>query len=227
MKLTSLLESTQEEIFHDYVLTNLLVGALRPPQREPFIAFYKKMKGKPKIAQYYLDTKMSQSEKDDFYNYYSEDLKNIKFQGDTIDLTYGLGMTIYAYDLIGPPPFKFPRNNEVYDFGLFQECSTLTEYPSWFPNHIARYSQVGSGISSLKNIHKVINSCGEMYFGSKEEIKNVSFLAEVKNLTNIEFAGKPEITYAVNKYLSDTKGKERSALDLQDLLIDSGFKQFA
>lgn len=227
MKLTNLFEATQEEIFDDYILTNTLYGALAAPEGEKFKAFYKTVKGKPKAAKYYLENKMTTQARKNFLYYNEDDLKRVSFSGENLDVEYGSNFAIYIYDFAGPPPFKFKRNDEVFDFTMFNECKTLTEYPSWFPNHIARYQQVGTSIKSFKNIHKVIESCGDMYFGQDEVIKNVSYLAEIKNLDNVEFSGYPELTKSVNKYLESTAKEDRDAISLQTHLIDDDFETFA
>ena len=230
MKLNTLLESTQEEIFEDYILANLLYGNLNGNDRPKFAEFYKNAKSKnmQKIAKYYLERKMDQSERDKFLHNNKDDLKQVRFNGEFLDCEYGLGITIYIYDIAGAPPFKFKRGEEIYDFGVYGTCETLTEFPSWFPNHMTRYQQDGTGIKSLKNIHKVIESCGELYFsGSDDCLRNVSYLAGIKNLDRVEFAGNIKVTDAVNSYLDSTHRDERDILDLQDHLIDNGFEQFA
>jgi hypothetical protein len=92
---------------------------------------------------------------------------------------------------------------------------------------MSQYQQVGASIKSFKNIHKVIESCESMYFGKDETVRNVPYLAEIKNLDNVEFSGYLELTKSVNKYLEATKFEERSALSLQEHLLDDGFETFA
>ena len=230
MKLHTLLEATQQEIYEDYLLANLIYGNLRGPDRPKFEEFYKNAKSKnmSKIAKYYLERKMNTDDRQKFLHDNKDDLKRFKFSGDFFDCEYGLGITIYVYDIVGAPPFKFKRGDEIFDFGVYGSCETLTEFPSWFPNHIARYQQDGTGIKSLKNIHKVIESCSELYFGTKDDcIRNISYLAGIKNLDRVEFAGNVKVTDAVNTYLDSTHKDERDILDLQDHLIDNGFEQFA
>lgn len=230
MKLNNLLfEATQEEIFDDYILTNTLYGSLQAGVREEFVQFYKnaKSKNKNKIAKYYLATKMTPQARNNFLRENKDTLKHMTFSGEYLEVEYNLGFTVYVYDFAGPPPFKFKKNSEVYSFGVFEACASLTEYPSWFPNHIATYQQVGSSIKSFRNIHKVIESCGEMYFGQDETIRNVSYLAEIKNLDRVEFAGYPELTKSVNNYLQGTAQEDRDAIGLQDHLIDDDFETFA
>ena len=54
MKLDSLFEASQDEICEDYILANALYGNLPNNRREEFAEFYRKYKGKPKLAQYFL-----------------------------------------------------------------------------------------------------------------------------------------------------------------------------
>jgi len=227
MKIQNLFESSRQEVFEDYILLNTLYSSLNEAKREEFKKYYATVKGKPKAAKYFIEYKMTTTQRNNFYHDNSDDLKRVTFSGEFIDDTYSLGFTIYVYDLGGPPPFKFKRNDEIYDFGVFDNCSTLTEYPTWFPNHIGRYHQVGTSIKSLKNIHKVIESCGDMYFGKNESFKNASYLAEVKNLDNVEFTGNLKVSDVVNTYLKNTDYKDRSIFDLQDHLIESGFEEYA
>ena len=228
MKIANLLnEETQEEKFENYILLNTLYGSFREADRKEFEEYLRKYGNQPKSGTYYLERKMPPQAKKIFLYDHEDALKRISFQGEYIDIGFSLGFTFYAYDLLGPPLFKFKRNVEIYNFGVFGDCSTLTEYPSWFPNHISQYHQVGASIKSFKNIHKVIESCESMYFGKDETIRNVPYLAEIKNLNDAEFSGYPELTRSVNKYLEATKFEERSALSLQEHLLDNGFETFA
>lgn len=227
MKLSNLFESSREMTPEEYILLNVLYGSLHEPKRVEFEKFYHSMAGKPKIAEYYIERKMSDFDRKRFYEDYGSDIKNVSFNGEFIEVESSLGLTIYIYDLAGKPPFKFERNQEVYTFGVFNNCKNLTEFPSWFPNHISQYQQVGTSIKSFKNIHKVIESCGDLYFGKDETIRNVSYIAEIKNLDRVEFSAKPELTKSVNSYLNSTSREDRNAVDLQSHLIDNGFKEYA
>lgn len=235
MKIANLLvEETQEEKFENYILLNTLYGSFREADRKEFEEYLRKYGNQPKSGTYYLERKMSPQARKNFLHDSEDDLKRVSFHGEYIDVEYSLGFSFYALDLIGPPPFKFKRNDEIYNFVVFNNCSTLTEYPSWFPNHISQYQQVGASIKSFKNIHKVIESCGSMYFGKDETIRNVPYLAEIKNLNDVEFSGYPELTKSVNKYLQismnsdrSIRQEERSALSLQEHLLDEGFETFA
>lgn len=227
MKLTTLFEATQDEICEDYILANILFGNLPHNLREGFAEFYLKFKGKPKLAKYFLERKLDPQTRINFMHENKDDLKRTKVKNGIFDATYGLGFTLYIYDFAGAPPFKFKEGVEVYDFTVFNNCSSLTEFPDWFPSNISSYQQVGTSIKSFKNIHKVIESCGSLYFGVNEVIKNVSYLAEIKNLNDIEFSGHPELTRSVNNYLKVTAPEDRDALSLQSHLIDDDFETFA
>jgi hypothetical protein len=73
----------------------------------------------------------------------------------------------------------------------------------------------------------VIESAGDLYFGKDEVISNVSYIAEIKNLDYVEFSAKKELTASVNNYLKNTPKEERDIFDLQDHLIEDGFKDYA
>ena len=227
MKLTNLFESSQDDICEDYILANALYGNLPNNRREEFAEFYRKYKGKPKLAQYFLERKLDPQTRKNFMNENEDDLKRTEVKNGVFDAEYGLGFSLYIYDFAGAPPFKFKEDVEVYDFTVFNNCSTLTDFPDWFPRKISRYQQVGTSIKSFKNIHKVIESCGDMYFGKDEPIKGVSYLAEIKNLGSVEFSGNLELTHLVDKYLKETDQEDRSIFDLQDLLVDNNLAEFA
>ena len=223
MKLTHLFEHDTGAKIEEYILLNTLYGSFGLADREAFLKFFHESKDEFK-ATAYID-KMPVGWQKNFFHENESDLKYYKISGNEVE--FEMGFVIYIYDFAGPPPFKFKSSFEVYNFGVFEQCKTLTEFPSWFPNHVDKYQQVGTSIKSLKNIHKIIESAGDLYFGKDETISNVSYIAEIKNLDFVEFSSKKELTESVNSYLKNTPKEERDIFDLQDHLIDSGFKDYA
>lgn len=223
MKLTHLFENDTEAKIKEYILLNVLYGTFGLNDREDFLKFYHSSKDEFKATAYI--NKMPPGWQRNFWEENDSDLKHYKISGNEVE--FEMGFVIYIYDFAGPPPFKFKRNFEVYNFGVFEQCAKLTEFPSWFPNHVDKYQQVGTSIKSLKNIHKVIESAGDLYFGKDEVISNVSYIAEIKNLDYVEFSAKKELTTSVNNYLKNTPKEERDIFDLQDHLIEDGFKDYA
>jgi hypothetical protein len=225
MKLENIFTNGFEAKIKEYILLNVLYGALGHADREQFLKFYKESKDEFKATAYI--NKMPPGWSRNFWHENSTDLdpSNYKITGNEVEFINGF--VLYIYDIAGPPPFTFKKNFEIYSFGVFNGCKLITEFPSWFPKHMDQYQQVGTSIKSLKNIHKVIQSAGELYFGKDETIRDVSYIAGIKNLVRLEFSGNPELTKSVNKYLRETPVDERDILDLQDHLIDNEFKDYA
>lgn len=223
MKLRNLFENDTAAKIKEYIFLNVLYGTFGIADREAFLKFFHESKEQFKATEYI--NKMPPGWQKNFWHENEHDLSNYTISGNEVEFDYGF--VLYTYDFAGAPPFEFKKNFEIYSFGVFENCKSLTEYPSWFPKHMDQYQQVGTSIKSFKNIHKVIQSAGELYFGKDEVIRNVSYIAGIKNLNRLEFSGYPELTKVVNNYLRETPVDERDILDLQDYLIDNDFENFA
>lgn len=223
MKLTHLFEQDNQAHIKEYILLNTLFGTFGMADREAFLKFYHSSKDEFKATAYI--NKMPVGWQKNFWDENESDLKFYKISGNEVE--FEMSFVLYIYDFAGAPPFKFKKNFEVYSFGMFEQCKTLTELPAWFPNRVNKYQQVGTSIKSLKNIHKVIESAGDLYFGKDETISKASYIAGIKNLDYVEFSGIPNLTKSVNNYLKSAPKNDRDIFDLQEHLIGDNLEAYA
>jgi hypothetical protein len=83
---------------------------------------------------------------------------------------------------------------------------------------------VGTGLTSLENIHKMCKHIGGMLDAEKTSISsNVLGLLKIKGLTKVKLDNK-KVEEILNKYL---KGEAGNMFDCQEELVDAGLEAFA
>ncbi len=159
-----------------------------------------------------------------------DDFKNVKINGDTVGFD-GYGFSIYCYDYLGKPPFKFAFE-EFNSFAIYKNCKTLTEFPDWVPPHIHALQIGGANIHSLKGIEKIVKRCFRMDFSDTPIKSHVLGIAKIEGIDSVDFDFSKELTNIMNTHLHDPNpaGSDDFKIDILELqsdMIDAGFSEYA
>ena len=236
MKLDTLLEASPEYFFDEneiwnYILYNAITATYaRAHWFTKEFQEYLAGPGKDQKLQAIEFLKSSDKAYNDIKFQIKDDLRHIKIAGDTVSFD-GYGYSIYCYDQLGKPPFKF-ADEEFNTFAIYKNCDTLTEIPDWIPPHIWGFQIGHANISSLKGIDKIIKRCGQMTFTDTPIKSHVLGIAKIEGIDNVGFDFNKELTNIMNQHIHDPdpNGSDNFKIDLLELqsdLIDAGFSEYA
>lgn len=171
--------------------------------------------------------------KKEFMEDYIEHLqKSYEINGDTIvpgkKWSSWNWISIDQIDTLGEPPFKIGEGFEK----VLIKSSKLKEFPAWMPKKVDELRVELRKLNSLKKVNEIINECTSMtiYCNSMEDIGVLS-LFEIKGLKHLDFGSSSifhmDLTEAVRNILKDTKSGKIDIFEIQEKLIEAGFKKNA